>query len=75
VDEPSYNFGNMAQKSLPNNRKLLDYEGKDRFGFFATRWSEYAQSDTFPYKEMGTYVLGFVINDEGVDIICRRLLE
>jgi len=25
---PSYIHGNMAHKFLPNNRKLLDYEGK-----------------------------------------------
>ncbi len=24
---PSYNLGDMAQKSLPGNRKLLDYGG------------------------------------------------
>lgn len=37
IIKPSYNFGNMAQKSLPNNRKLLDYEGKDPIGFFHPR--------------------------------------
>lgn len=40
----------MAQKSLPNNRKLLDYEGKDRIGFFRHIVARYGQNDAFPYK-------------------------
>lgn len=28
-ETPSYNNGNMAHKSLPDDRKLSDYEGKE----------------------------------------------
>lgn len=35
MDEtPSYNDGNMAHKSLPDDRKLSDYEGK----FMPGKW-------------------------------------
>ncbi|KFZ42453.1 hypothetical protein JS80_09790 [Anoxybacillus sp. KU2-6(11)] len=54
VMEPSYNFGNMARKSLPNNRKLLDYEGKDLIGFFHPR-AKYVQNDAFPYDRGASF--------------------
>lgn len=52
IIKPSYNFGNMAQKSLPNNRKLLDYEGKDLIGFFHPR-GEICPERCFPLLNEG----------------------
>jgi 5-(carboxyamino)imidazole ribonucleotide mutase len=53
----------MAQKSLPNNRKLLDYEGKDRIGFFRHLIAEVCPERCFPLSIEGTFVLVFLYEE------------
>jgi hypothetical protein len=62
----------MAQKFLPNNRKLLDYEGKDRIVFFALYGR--AMPRTMLSLEEGTYVLGFYMVKKRGEDECNRLL-
>ena len=64
VVEPSYNFGDMAQKSLPNNRKLLDYEGKDLIGFFHPM-GEMCPERCFPLWSRGVVLDFFLIIKRG----------